>query len=77
LTKEIKRGKKIPIDVNIMDIFDEDETISLSQLYPQSMIKEEPSNTDIGTNQVGAFEEPAKGFQRLEVVGIEGKGVET
>jgi len=29
----IKKGKKILIDANIMNIFDEDETIPLSQLY--------------------------------------------
>ncbi len=34
LIEKIRRGKKILIDVNIMDIFDEDETTSLSQLYP-------------------------------------------
>ncbi len=76
MIEEIRRGKKIPIDVDIMDIFDEDATTSLSQLYPQSTIKEEPSNTKIGTNHVGAFEEPTKGFQRLEV-GTKGEGVET
>ncbi len=40
------------------------------------MIKEKPSNTNIGTKQVGAFEEPTKGFQKLEV-STEGEGVET
>jgi hypothetical protein len=45
-----------------MDIFDEDETTPLSQLYLQSIIKEEPSNTNTSTNQVGLFEEKIKGF---------------
>jgi hypothetical protein len=55
-----------------MDISNEDETTPLSQLYSQNTIKEERSNTKIGTNQVGAFEEQIKGFQRSEV-GIGGK----
>jgi hypothetical protein len=76
LTEEVRMGKEILVNVDIMDIFDEDETTSLSQLYPQSTIKEKPSNTNIDTNLVGAFEEPTKGFQKPEV-GTEGKGVET
>jgi hypothetical protein len=56
-------------------ISNEDETTPLSYIYPHSTIKEEPGNTNISTNQVGAFEEQTKGFQRLRVV-IRGKGVE-
>ncbi len=58
-----------------MDISNEDETTPLSQLYPHSTIKEKPSKTNINTNQVGAFEEQTKGFQRLKVV-IRQEGVE-
>jgi hypothetical protein len=50
-----------------MDIFNEDETTPLSQLYSQNTIKEKPGNTKIGTNQIGAFEKQIKGFQRSKV----------
>ncbi len=40
----IEKGKQIPTNVNIVDIFDEDEAIPFSQLYYQSAIKEKPSN---------------------------------
>lgn len=59
-----------------MDIYDENQTTPLSQIYSQSIIKNELSNTKIGSNHVGAFEEQTKGFQILDV-GIGGKEVET
>ncbi len=34
LIEEIRRGKEIQVDVDIMDIFNEDETTPMSQLYP-------------------------------------------
>ncbi len=74
--EEVRREKEIPIDANIMDIFDENETTPLSQLYLQNTIKEKPGNTNISTNQVGTYEEPTKEFQRPKV-GTEGDGVET
>jgi hypothetical protein len=49
-TEEVKRGKEIPANADIMDISNEDETTPLPQLYPQSTIKEEPGNTNINTN---------------------------
>ncbi len=75
-TKVIEKAKQIPTNVDIVDISNEDETTSLSQLYFKNAIKEKLSNVKIGTNQVGAYEEQIKGFQRLEV-GIGGEGVET
>jgi hypothetical protein len=45
-----------------VDISNEDETTSLSQLYFKNAIKEKLSNVKIGTNQVGAYEEQIKGF---------------
>ncbi len=58
----IKKGKQIPINVDIVDIFDEDEAIPLSQFYYWSAIKEEPSNAKTCTNQMGSFDEQTKGF---------------
>lgn len=67
LTKIIKKGKRIITNAYIVDISNENEITSLSQLYSQSAIKEEPDNVKIGINHVRAFEEQTKGFQRLEV----------
>jgi hypothetical protein len=50
-----------------MDIFYEDEITPQSQLYLHNTIKEEPGNINTSTNQVRAFEEPTKGFQRSKV----------
>jgi len=75
-TKEVKRGKEIPADADIMDIFNEDDITPLSQFYFQNTIKEEHGNTNINTIQVGTSKEQTKGFHRLKVV-IGGEGVET
>jgi deoxyadenosine/deoxycytidine kinase len=40
LTEIVEKVKQILANVNIVDIFDEDETITLSQFYFQSVIKE-------------------------------------
>jgi cell pole-organizing protein PopZ len=74
-TKAVEKGKLIPIDANIVEISDEDETTPLSQFYFQSATKEEHGNAKIGTNQVGASKEQTKGFQRLKV-GSRIEGVE-
>jgi hypothetical protein len=42
--KVVQKGKKVPTNVDIVDISNEDETTPLSQLYFQSAIKEEPGN---------------------------------
>jgi len=34
LIQEIRRGKEIHVDVDIMDISNENETTPMSQLYP-------------------------------------------
>ncbi len=39
-TKEVKRRKNIHVDTYIVDISNENETTMLSQLYPESTIKE-------------------------------------
>ncbi len=59
-----------------MDIYDEDETTPLSQIYSQNIIKVKLNNPKISTNQVGAFEEQTKGFQ-ISKVGTGGEGMET
>ncbi len=74
-TKTIKKGKQILTYANIVHIYDEDDTIPLTHFYSQIVIKEEPSDAKTNTNQVGAFEEQTKGFQRSKV-GARGKGVE-
>ncbi len=45
-----------------MDIFNEDEITPLSQFYFQGVIKKEPINAKICTNQMEAIEEPINGF---------------
>jgi hypothetical protein len=49
-TEEVEKRKEIPIDVDIMDIYDEDETTPLSKICPQNIIKVKLSNPKIGTN---------------------------
>ncbi len=49
LIEEVKRGKDMPINVDIVDISNENETTPLSQLYLQNAIKKEHGNTNIGT----------------------------
>lgn len=64
----VEKGKQIPTNVDIVDIFDEYETTPLSYIYQQSAIKEEPSNAKKGKNQVGTSKERTKGFKGWKLV---------
>jgi len=66
--EEVRREKEITIDANIMDIFDENETTPLSQLYLQNTIKEKLGNTNISTNQVGHMKNQLRNFKDQRLV---------
>ncbi len=56
----IKGDKQIPVDVDIVDIYDEYETMPLSKLFTLDVIKEEPNNVEINKNQVRNLVEQCK-----------------
>ncbi len=59
----IKGDKQIPIDVDIVDIYDEDETMPLAKLFILDVIKEELNNVEINKNQVKNLVEQFKSLQ--------------
>jgi hypothetical protein len=59
----IKGDKQIPIDVDIVDIYDEDEKMPLAKLFILDVIKEELNNVEINKNQVKNLVEQFKSLQ--------------
>lgn len=59
----IKGDKQIPMDVDIMDIYDEDEMMPLAKLFILDVIKEELNNVEINKNQVKNLVDQFKSLQ--------------